>query len=142
VAKLQNQYLEYVLCHADIHGWNIIVDKEDSIYVVDWDTLVFAPKERDLMFIGAGIWDSGRTPEEDNRLFYYGYGKSDTNQDATCYYRLERIIQDIAEYCKLIFVSNEGGDDRIKCFEHLQLLFLPNSAIERAYDYFNTRKIL
>jgi spectinomycin phosphotransferase len=39
----------------------LIVDKENALYIVDWDTLIFAPVERDLMFIGAGIWDSGLT---------------------------------------------------------------------------------
>ena len=33
------------------YGWNQIVDKED--------TLIFAPVQRDLMFIGSGIWGSG-----------------------------------------------------------------------------------
>jgi hypothetical protein len=27
------------------------------------------------------------------------------------------------------------------CFEHLQPVFMPNGAIERAYDSYNTRKI-
>ncbi len=35
-----------------------MIDKEEALYIVDWDTLIFAPKERELMFIGAGIWDT------------------------------------------------------------------------------------
>ena len=129
---IQKQPLEYILCHADIHGWNLIVDKEGALYIVDWDTLIFAPKERDLMFVGAGIWDSGRTATEEESLFYQGYGQTKINQDAICYYRFERIIQDIGDYCEYIFLSDEGGDDRMQCFEHLQPVFLPNGAIERA----------
>ena len=129
---MQKQPLEYILCHADIHGWNLIVDKEGALYIVDWDTLIFAPKERDLMFVGAGIWDSGRTATEEESLFYQGYGQTKINQDAICYYRFERIIQDIGDYCEYIFLSDEGGDDRMQCFEHLQPVFLPNGAIERA----------
>lgn len=139
---IQKQPLDYVLCHADMHGWNLIVAKEDTLYIVDWDTLIFAPKERDLMFIGAGIWDSARAPAEEESLFYHGYGQADINQDAICYYRFERIIQDIGDYCEYIFLSHEGGDDRMQCFEHLQPVFLQNGAIERAYDSYNTRKIL
>jgi len=121
---IKEQPFEYIVCHADIHGWNLIVDKERAIYIVDWDTLIIAPKERDLMFVGAGIWDSGLTAIEEESLFYQGYGQTKINQDAICYYRLERIIQDIAEYCKYIFLSDEGGEDRIQCFEHLQPVFL------------------
>ncbi|RAP38119.1 phosphotransferase [Legionella quinlivanii] len=133
--KIQKQPIEYILCHADIHGWNLIVDKERALYIVDWDTLIFAPKERDLMFVGAGIWDSGRTATEEESLFYQGYGQTKINQDVICYYRLERIIQDIGDYCEYIFLSNEGGEDRMQSFKHLQSIFLPNGAIERVYQF-------
>jgi len=139
---IQKQPLDYVLCHADIHGWNLIVDKENALYIVDWDTLIFAPKERDLMFVGAGIWDSGLTATEEESLFYQGYGQAKINQDAIAYYRFERIIQDIGDYCEYIFLSDEGGEDRMRCFEHLQPVFLPNGAIERACQSDKTRGIL
>jgi spectinomycin phosphotransferase len=142
VHTLQKQPLEYILCHADIHGWNLIVDKEGALYIVDWDTLIFAPVERDLMFVGAGIWDSGLTPDEEESLFYKGYGQTEINRNAIAYYRFERIIQDIGDYCKYIFLSDEGGDDRIQCFEYLQPVFLPNGAIERAYQSDNMRNKL
>lgn len=139
---IQKQPLNYVLCHADMHGWNLIIDKENALYIVDWDTLIFAPIERDLMFVGAGIWVSSLTAAEEASLFYKGYGQTKINQDAMAYYRFGRIIQDIGDYCEYIFLSDEGGDDRMQCFEHLQPVFLPNGAIERAYDSYNTRKIL
>jgi spectinomycin phosphotransferase len=139
---IQKHPLDYVLCHADMHGWNLMVDKEDALYIVDWDTLIYAPIERDLMFIGAGIWNSGLTAVEEESLFYQGYGKAEINQDVLTYYRFERIIQDIGDYCEYIFLSDEGGDDRVQCFEYLKSNFLPNGAIERAYDSYNMRKIL
>jgi spectinomycin phosphotransferase len=94
------------------------------------------------MFIGAGIWNSGLTADEEESLFYQGYTKTNINQDVIAYYRFERIIQDIGDYCEYIFLSDEGGEDRMQCFEHLQPVFLPNGAIERAYDSYNARKIL
>ena len=139
---IQKQPLEYILCHADIHGWNLIVDKENALYIVDWDTLIFAPKERDLMFVGAGIWDSGLTASEEESLFYQGYTQTKINQDVLAYYRFERIIQDIGDYCEYIFLSDEGGEDRMRCFEALQPVFLPNGAIERACQSDKTREIL
>ncbi|MEM8629127.1 MAG: aminoglycoside phosphotransferase family protein [Chlamydiota bacterium] len=130
---LQNQSLQHVLCHADMHGWNLLVDQNNRLYLIDWDTLILAPKERDLMFIGAGIWDSGYTPTEEESLFYKGYGQGNINQDTFCYYRFNRILQDIAEYCEYIFLSDEGGDDRMEVLEHLKPNFLPNGTVERAY---------
>ena len=137
---LQNQKLDYILCHADIHGWNLLIDEEGAFYVVDWDTLLFAPKERDLMFIGAGIWDSRRTPLEEEALFYEGYGPTAINYDAIAYYRSERVIQDIGEYCEQIFLSDEGGADRIQSLNYLQSIFLPDGALQRAYQSYKSIK--
>jgi spectinomycin phosphotransferase len=139
---IQKQPLDYVLCHADIHGWNLLVDTQAAFYIVDWDTLIFAPKERDLMFIGADIWDSGLTAAEEESRFYKGYGQAEIDHDLLTYYRFERIIQDIGDYCEYIFLSDAGGDDRLQCLEHLQRVFLPNGAIERAYQADTTRKVL
>lgn len=130
---IQKQSLEYVLCHADMHGWNLIVDKEASLYIVDWDTLIFAPKERDLMFIGAGIWDSRLTATQEESLFYQGYGQAKINHDAIAYYRFERIIQDIGEYCKYIVIPGTSANNQIQYLEYLQSNFLPGGTIERAY---------
>lgn len=131
---IQKQPIDYVLCHADMHGWNLFVDKENALYIVDWDTLIFAPKERDLMFIGAGIWDSGLTPDEEASLFYKGYGQAEINHAVLAYYRFERIIQDIGDYLEYIFLSDEGGDDRMQYFEYLKSNFFPGGTIERAYQ--------
>lgn len=138
---LQNQSLQYVLCHADMQGWNLLIDHAHHLYLIDWDTLLLAPKERDLMFIGAGIWNSGYTPAEEEIFFYKGYGQANINQDVLCYYRFNRILQDIAEYCEYIFLSDEGGDDRMQVLKHLQPNFLPNGTIERAYHADKMRSI-
>ncbi len=77
------------LCHGDIHAGNILIDTTNSLYIVDWDTLVFAPKERDLMFIGGGVGGAWRTDHE-IEWFYQGYGQTDINLIALSYYRFER----------------------------------------------------
>ena len=102
--------------------------------MVDWDTLIFAPKERDLMFIGGGPGDSGYTPQEEETLFYQGYGPTDIHKIAVAYYRYERIIEDIAIFCEQIFLSDEGGEDRKQALEYLKSNFLPNGAIAKAYQ--------
>jgi spectinomycin phosphotransferase len=38
--------------------------------------------------------------------------------------RFERIIQDIGEYCKQIFLSGEGDDDHMPSFKYLKSNFL------------------
>ena len=130
--ELQANPPNFILCHGDIHGWNLLIDVPGNLYVIDWDTLIFAPKERDLMFIGAGLGDSGYTLREEETLFYRGYGQTYVHRIAIAYYRYERIIEDIAVSCILIFLSDEGGKDRRRSFENLKSNYLPNSTIEVA----------
>jgi spectinomycin phosphotransferase len=129
---LQAQPPEFILCHGDIHGWNLLIDVNGGLYMVDWDTLIFAPKERDLMFVGGGLGDSGYTPQEEEAMFYQGYGQTNINQIAIAYYRYERIIEDIAVYCDQILLSEEGGKDRKQSLGYLKSNYLPNSTIEVA----------
>ena len=52
---LQARPLEFVLCHSDVHAWNLLISTDGELYIVDWDNPILAPKERDLMFIGGGV---------------------------------------------------------------------------------------
>ena len=131
---LQGRSAEFILCHGDIHGWNLLIDTNGALYMVDWDTLVFAPKERDLMFIGGGLGESGYTPQEEENLFYQGYGQTKIDRTALAYYRCERIIEDIAVYWDQLFLSEDGGEDRAAALENVRSNFLPGGTIAMAYQ--------
>jgi len=130
---LQARSPEFILCHSDIHAGNILIDANDAFYIVDWDDPILAPKERDLMFIGGGQGFAGHTAQEEETLFYRGYGQTQIDPIALAYYRYERIVQDIAVYCEQLFSTNDGGEDREQSFRYLTSNFLPNSTIEIAY---------
>jgi spectinomycin phosphotransferase len=130
---LQTQSLPFILCHADIHAFNILIDTNDTLYMVDWDTLILAPKERDLMFVGGGLFGAGRTPEEEETLFYQGYGQTEADPVALAYYRYERIVQDIAAYCEEILLTTERDQDRAEGLRQLTGQFQPGDVIEMAY---------
>lgn len=133
VQPLQRTAPTFVLCHADIHCWNLLIDdRTGALFIVDWDTLVFAPKERDLMFIGAGLADSGYTPAEETEMFFEGYGQIEINHNAITYYRGVRIIEDLVVYCRQVFLSDEGGEDRRQALEFVRSNFRPNGAFENA----------
>jgi spectinomycin phosphotransferase len=129
---LQNRSLEYVLCHADIHAANLLIDANDSLYIVDWDTLIVAPKERDLMFVDSGIDNVWRSARE-QALFYQGYGEAELESIALAYYRYERIVEDIAAYCQQLLLTDQGGKDREEGLRQLTSQFLPGNVIEVAY---------
>ena len=130
-AELQSQPLEFVLCHTDIHGGNIIISHTGEFYIVDWDAPLLAPKERDLMFIGGGIdhiWKSKR----DEVVFYEGYGETEINIAALAYYRYERIIEDLVAYADQLLLTNEGGADREEGYHRFAGNFEPGETIEIA----------
>lgn len=129
--ELRADELDFVPCHADIHAGNVLIDAAENLYVVDWDTFMLAPKERDLMFIGGGIGDSWRG-EHTERPFYAGYGSEDVDQRIIAYYRCERVVQDIAEFGKQLLLSPEGGADRAQAVYYVASNFQPGSTIDIA----------
>lgn len=129
----QAQPLEFVVCHADIHAGNILITPDDSFYIVDWDTVMLAPKERDLMYVGAGLLGSWFLPEEEEALFYPAYGQAQIDQNLMAYYRYERIVQDIAAFCEELLFTEEGGADRAQSLGYLRSNFLPGHTIDIAY---------
>ena len=140
---LQEHPREQVLCHGDIHGWNLLIEPGGALYIVDWDTLIFAPKERDLMFVGVGLGGNGHTPEQETALFYQGYNGVGYNGVDTpaqvdpivlAYYRYERIVEDIAVFCEQLLDSEAGGEDRAQALVYLKSNFLPQGTIELAYQ--------
>lgn len=130
---LQRQALEPVLCHDDLHAGNLLIESEQGFYIVDWDDPILAPKERDLMFIGGGLGFKGFTPEDEEALFYQGYGHTAINPIALAYYRLERILRDIAAFWDEIMNQSGSEEDRKASLYYLKLNFEPGSTIERAY---------
>jgi spectinomycin phosphotransferase len=129
---LQARSPAYVLCHSDLHAGNLLIDANSAFYIVDWDNPVLASKERDLMFIGGGFMGAGHAAQEE-ALFYRGYGQTQIDSIALAYYRYERIIEDIAVDCELIFLTNEGGADRVQALQYLKSYFLPDRVVEIAY---------
>lgn len=95
--RLHEARPQHVLCHADIHTWNVLVDDEAGMWIVDWDEVVLAPKERDLMFVIGGIGRGLVRPEE-TAAFLQGYGRTEIDPEALAYYRFVWALRDIEAY--------------------------------------------
>ena len=97
--QLERRALPLVLCHADLHTWNVLIDAAGELWVVDWDGAVLAPKERDLMFVVGGISARLVTPQTTDE-FFEGYGETTVDALALAYYRHAWAIQDIGNYAE------------------------------------------
>lgn len=130
---LQRRSLPFILCHADIHAGNLLITPGGQVYIVDWDTLILAPKERDLMYPGGGLFGDKRAPHDEEALFYRGYGAARIDADVLLYYRFERIVQDIAAYCEQLLLTDAGGQDRAIGMRQLMSQFQPGAVIDVAF---------
>ncbi len=105
---LQRQTFSYVICHADLHPANVIRDSVGHVFVVDWDEVMLAPKERDFLFVG-------EPPTDDSARvgvppFFQGYGPTQINWMVLTYYRYERVVQDLIECAHDVFLRDDLGE--------------------------------
>jgi spectinomycin phosphotransferase len=146
---LKTRHQAWVLCHSDNHPGNLLLPTADPcrLYIVDWDNPLYAPREHDLALIG-GTYAWSRP--EDIALFYQSYraGSSDpadysapqVNFDlqteidpaTLTYYRCERIIVDIAEYCQQLLTTTAGCEDRAQSYRIFTSAFLPDHEVDLA----------
>jgi spectinomycin phosphotransferase len=136
-ALMHSRARPWVLCHGDVHPGNLLLPSADpsALYIVDWDNPLYAPRERDLALVG-GTYAWRRA--EDIALFYHGYhsGEVDAQVEidptALRYYRCERIVVDIAEFCQQLLATTEGGEDRDESYRYFTGIFLPDHELDLA----------
>jgi spectinomycin phosphotransferase len=128
---LQGKDLQFILCHSDIHTANILLDPGGAMAIVDWDDPLFAPKERDLMFVAGDI---GASQSREEELFFEGYGATDIERLALAYYRYEWVVQEIGDDGERVFVTKDAGaETRKDAVRDFVELFQPGNVVEAAY---------
>lgn len=128
---LRARPLAPVICHADAHTHNVLVDR-DRLYIVDWDETLLAPRERDLMFVGAGI-DGPKYGPCETALFYQGYGEVIPDPAAMAYYRIEWAVQDLGEFGTQVFdADGVGAETKADSVRLVQGMFAPGNSVDRA----------
>lgn len=125
--------LPLVLCHADLHTWNVLLDTAHQFWLVDWDEVIFAPKERDLMFVIGGI---GRdlVKSSETASFLQGYGDTAIDSGALVYYRYAWAAQDMGAYSEQVFFAPEvSADSRREALQGFMSIFEPGNIASLAF---------
>ena len=133
-SQLQKRTLSFVVCHADLHPANVLRDSVGNVFVVDWDEVMMAPKERDFIFLN----ETSFYGLESNSItsFLKGYGPTEIDWVILTYYKLERAIQDLIEYTEQIFFRNDSVGEKTKsnAIQAIIELFEDGGEIAAAYS--------
>ena len=90
--------IEFVITHGEPHAANVI-HTGDGPMLIDWDTLRWAPKERDLWsLVGRAGWHDG-------------YRDEPVSADAVEVYRLQWELSEIADFGQLLASAGEQSPD-------------------------------
>jgi spectinomycin phosphotransferase len=135
---LRSQQPALVFCHSDIHTANILVDQQGALHLIDWDAPLYAPRERDLMF----IFESAAIPANPaEQYFLEGYGPVTINPTAFAYYRYEWVVQEIGDYGKrCLSTTRQDGKDvmgtitRMDALRGFKQLFDHGDVVDAAYQ--------
>lgn len=136
-AALQDQPAELHLCHTDLHAGNLLMGHDGALHLIDWDGLSMAPRERDLMFVGAAV--GGRWGRENPLGFEEGYGSDPGDRRWIAWYRHWRILQDLIEFQQVLLAPDaldRSPQLRRQSLHFLSEQFAPGNvfdAAERAY---------
>ena len=108
--------LDFVLCHTDLHGWNLL--QADSLVLLDWEGLKLAPAEADLFAFSEGFFFDYAW-----KNFFACYKKARpnylVNQDALMFYRLRRRLEDILEFAKSLLFDGLSESERATSMDHV-----------------------
>jgi spectinomycin phosphotransferase len=130
---LRRRALPSVTCHADLHTGNLIVDAADMVWVIDWDEVTLAPKERDLMFAVEGGISTELVDANATARFLEGYGDTDVDEQALAYYRHAWAVQDVGGYAWRVLLDRSATrSQRDDAASILVGLFRPGEIVDLA----------
>jgi spectinomycin phosphotransferase len=88
---------ELVLCHGDPHAYNLLLgDGPGRLWLIDWDDVLLAPRERDLIHVVGGV--VGRPTPEQRSWFFEGYGPVELDPERLTYQLCLRALEDFAGF--------------------------------------------
>ncbi len=120
--ELKDRIVRGVVCHADIHLGNLLVDAADGLHLVDWEQSILAPIERDIVFFTEGAFGTTQREEE---LFAEGYGDFKTDPLLMAYYRYSRAVEDLSGFAREILFPDCSEESKQDALRWLKNLFRP-----------------
>jgi len=111
VVKVHAGSDSWVLTHGEPHSANVIRGDDDALYLVDWDTTLIAPRERDLRM----VLDADSTGWDE---YVAVAGEASVNEVAIKLYRLWWDLSEIVTYTDLFRRPHGRTADTVASWEY------------------------
>jgi spectinomycin phosphotransferase len=111
-ARVREHSDSWVITHGEPHRANVIRDPQGGVHLVDWDTTLLAPRERDLRM----VLDQELTGWDE---YVAVAGAASLHQEAIELYRRWWDLAEIGIYTELFRRAHERTEDTIKSWESL-----------------------
>lgn len=113
-SRLQASGLPYVLCHTDIHHWNLMATKR-GLVLLDWEGLKLAPPEADFALLT-------QAPYFNRLLDIYRetHSRYIINPDTLQFYKIRRSLEDIWEFMEQLLYDGQEEKARTETLEYLK----------------------
>ncbi len=122
----------FVTCHADLHANNVLVAADGGLAIIDWDEVMLAPPERDLMFVRGSVV-AGRVTDAQATAFETGYGSGEADPLLIAWYRIDWAVQDLADFARrVLFDPDAGAETRGYSLDLFASNFEPGGQVESA----------
>ena len=106
----------FVLCHTDVHGWNLM--QAGRLILIDWEGLRLAPAEADLFAFSRNFFydEEGAAFGNAYRALRPEYAE---NAAAMEFYRVRRRLEDIHAFVEGLLSDGLEGEEREKSLWHI-----------------------
>ena len=94
-----------VLCHTDIHGYNVIID-QDIPLLIDWEGMKIAPKEHDLMF-----WHGAERWELVWQMYHTVHPTAQIDTSLLKFYQMRRLFEDMIQDIERVEQEHPHGNE-------------------------------
>ena len=112
-ARLRERSGSWVVTHGEPHRGNTILDPSGRLLLIDWDTTLVAPRERDLWH----VLDDELTGWQEYRAIV---GDAPLDNDALELYRQRWELADIASFVAEFRRPHEDDENTAASFGHLR----------------------
>lgn len=117
---------DLVVCHGDLHEDNILLSDGGKFLIVDWDNVILAPRERDLMYFMGDGWS-------DYLRGYRGTRDVEVKQEVLSYYVIEWALQELVDYgSRVLFDDRFEAKGKADAMHQFKRLFEEDQDVHRA----------